>query len=62
MILYLSAVAAPSLYISRLDEGALAAGYQVQVFEFIEAEHTPKNLMLRAVRKNPQGNKEAQAP
>ncbi len=27
-----------------------AAGYQVQVFEFIEAEHTPKNLMLRAVR------------
>ena len=36
-----------------------AAGYQVQVFEFIEAEHTPKNLMMRAVLKNPAGNKEA---
>lgn len=32
MILYLSAVAAPSLYLSKLDEGALAAGYQVQRF------------------------------
>lgn len=32
MILYLSAVAAPSLYLSRLDEGALAAGFQVQRF------------------------------
>ena len=32
MILYLSAVAAQSLYLSRLDEGALAAGYQVQRF------------------------------
>lgn len=36
-----------------------AAGYQVQVFEFIEAEHTPKNLMMRAVLKNPKGNREA---
>lgn len=36
-----------------------AAGYQVQVFEFIEAEHTPKNLMMRAVLKNPRGNREA---
>ena len=36
-----------------------AAGYQVQVFEFIEAEHTPKNLMMRAVLKNPKGNWEA---
>lgn len=26
-----------------------ALGYKVQVFEFIESEHTPKNLMIRAV-------------
>ncbi len=27
-----------------------ALGYRVQVFEFIESEHTPKNLMIRAVK------------
>jgi SAM-dependent methyltransferase len=27
------------------------AGYQVQVLEFIDMEHTPKNLLLRAVRR-----------
>lgn len=27
-----------------------AMGYQVQVIEFIDSEHTPKNLMIRAVR------------
>jgi hypothetical protein len=27
-----------------------AAGYQTQVFEFIEAGHTPKNLMISATR------------
>ncbi len=26
-------------------------GYQTQVLEFIEAEHTPKNLLIRAVRR-----------
>ena len=26
-------------------------GYQVQVMEFIDMEHTPKNLLIRAVRK-----------
>ena len=28
------------------------AGYQTQIVEFIDLEHTPKNLLLRAVRKN----------
>ena len=27
-----------------------AAGYDVQVVEFVELEHTPKNVLLRAVR------------
>ena len=26
-------------------------GYKTQVLEFIETEHTPKNLLLRAVRR-----------
>ncbi len=26
-------------------------GYQVQVLEFIDMEHTPKNLLIRAIRK-----------
>ena len=26
-------------------------GYQVQVLEFIDMEHTPKNILLRAVRR-----------
>lgn len=51
----LADIATDTLRASYLE----AAGYQVQVFEFIEAEHTPKNLMLRAVRKNPKGNREA---
>ena len=28
-----------------------AAGYQTQILEFIYIEHTPKNILLRAVRK-----------
>lgn len=28
-----------------------AAGYRTQVLEFIETEHTPKNLLIRAVRR-----------
>ena len=27
-----------------------ALGYKVQIFEFIESEHTPKNLMIRAIK------------
>jgi len=30
-----------------------ACGYQTQVMEFIETEHTPKNLLLRAIRRIP---------
>lgn len=30
-----------------------AAGYQTQLLEFIDMEHTPKNILLRAVRKQP---------
>ena len=26
------------------------AGYQVQLLEFIDMEHTPKNILLRAVK------------
>jgi SAM-dependent methyltransferase len=29
------------------------SGYSVQVLEFIDTEHTPKNLMIRAVRRGP---------
>lgn len=28
-----------------------AAGYQTQILEFIDMEHTPKNILLRAIRK-----------
>ncbi len=28
-------------------------GYQTQVVEFIDLEHTPKNLLIRAIRRNP---------
>lgn len=33
-------------------------GYEVQVLEFIDMEHTPKNILLRAVRKTCQGRGE----
>ncbi len=29
-----------------------AVGYQTQILEFIDMEHTPKNILLRAVRKH----------
>ena len=32
----------------RLEE----AGYETQILEFIDMEHTPKNLLIRAVKKN----------
>src|SRR5690606_16807174 len=37
------------------------AGYRTQVIEFIETEHTPKNLLLRAVRRE-QGDADPRLP
>jgi len=36
------------------------AGYKTQILEFIDLEHTPKNLLIRAVKKNmsPKGTRE----
>ena len=31
------------------------AGYRTKVFEFISTEHTPKNLMLAAIKTGPRG-------
>lgn len=37
-------------------------GYNVQMLEFIDMEHTPKNLMIRAVKKEgPKAKKEEEA-
>lgn len=38
-----------------------AAGYQTQILEFIDMEHTPKNILLRAVRKQKPDEKKLQA-
>ena len=35
------------------------AGYDTQILEFIDMEHTPKNLLIRAV-KNPQRKQDLQ--
>lgn len=44
-----AAMATDALRAAALD----AAGYRTQVVEFIDLEHTPKNVLLRAVRRNP---------
>lgn len=42
----LAALITDGLRAGRLEE----AGYQVQVLEFIDMEHTPKNILIRAVK------------
>ena len=35
-----------------------SVGYRTQILEFIDMEHTPKNLLIRAVKQgNPKDNK-----
>ena len=38
-----------------VTDGLRAQGYDVQVLEFIDMEHTPKNILLRAVRTGRKG-------
>lgn len=38
-----------------------AAGYQTQILEFIDSEHTPKNLLIRAVKGNTSHQREQAA-
>ncbi len=51
----LSALVTDSLRAELLEQ----QGYSVQILEFIDMEHTPKNLLIRAVKKNEEtvGNK-----
>jgi hypothetical protein len=44
-----AAMATDALRAAALD----AAGYRTQVVEFIDLEHTPKNVLIRAVRRKP---------
>ncbi len=44
----LSALFTDALRANVLEE----QGYETQILEFIEMEHTPKNILIRAVRKN----------
>jgi hypothetical protein len=37
-----------------------AVGYKSQILEFIDMEHTPKNLLIRAVRNSKNQNKTAE--
>ena len=44
----LSAILTDAVRANLLEE----AGYETQILEFIDMEHTPKNLLIRAVKKN----------
>ena len=48
----MSALLTDAIRANLLEE----AGYQVQVLEFIDMEHTPKNILLRAVKSGKQKN------
>lgn len=52
----MAALITDGLRASMLEE----AGYQVQVLEFIDMEHTPKNILIRAVRTQKQEKPSAQ--
>ena len=42
-----------ALFTDAIRAGLLEeAGYQVQILEFIDMEHTPKNILIRAVKDN----------
>lgn len=51
----LSAIATDALRAERLER----EGYHTQILEFIAAEHTPQNLLIRAVMKNSPQKEEA---
>ena len=46
----LSAILTDAVRANLLEE----AGYDTQILEFIDMEHTPKNLLIRAVKKSRQ--------
>lgn len=45
----LAALATDGLRVAALE----AAGYRTQILEFVDLDHTPKNLLIRAVRRSP---------
>ena len=53
----IAALVTDALRAGRLEE----AGYQVQILEFIDMEHTPKNILLRAVRRVDAGMADGQS-
>lgn len=50
----MAALVTDALRAGRLEE----AGYQVQILEFIDMEHTPKNILIRAIRNGKPHKKE----
>jgi len=49
-----AAIVTDSLRAAALE----AAGYRTQVIEFIDLEHTPKNVLIRAVRRTPDADRD----